>query len=392
MFQEKDPQLEKIIDQLSTMMDLCYVFESQLRSTESVIPLIIVLHQGSTTTVNQEMVSKMNAIFREARMYTFKVFPLDYAISLLKQHNLFFMQHCQIENLIYHVRDANLEQFQVEINEVTFDLVREQIDHQLSSCVHHLDAACEHKDEGNFAKALFSLYAYHKSLLDIAAEFHLGHQFEEHLISELQNLFAPFDINLSCVYDIHIEQDRQLLEYLDQAAEKNFMTPTFLNEQEIEAITSKANITLKATLQLFRSQLKATKYDFEKLGKLKRLPHLTPDQGFQKIRKDLQNLVNRKILELRPGHDKIYYKANLKVDGTADILYHISGLLKVCIMALGNENTDIFPEPKLNIQTTLEHILELLPFEEVECLERIIDELEITTDHYLLEPPKYLYA
>ena len=73
-------------------------------------------------------------------------------------------------------------------------------------------------------------------------------------------------------------------------------------------------------------------------------------------------------------------------------MYHIAAMLKVCILALGNDHTDRFPEPKLNIQTTLEHILDLLPFEEMECLERIIHELEINTNHYVLEPPKCYYA
>src|SRR5690606_18569412 len=155
----------------------------------------------SVSRVTEAMVSKMNAIFREAHLYTFKVFPLDYALNSLKQHNLFFIQHCQKENLLYQLKDANLEQFNMEMSELTFDLVREQIDQQLSSCVHHLDAASEYKDEGSFTKALISLYSYQKNVMDIAAKFHFGHQFEEGLISELQKLFAPYATSLGTVYD-----------------------------------------------------------------------------------------------------------------------------------------------------------------------------------------------
>jgi len=32
----------------------------------------------------------------------------------------------------------------------------------------------------------------------------------------------------------------------------------------------------------------------------------------------------------------------------------------------------IIPQPNVNIQTALEHIYELLPFEEMECLEEIV--------------------
>lgn len=390
MFPEKDPQLEKIMHQLSPILDLRYVFKSQLRSTASKQPLMIVLHQGSTATVTQAMIAKMNLIFKQAPAYTFKVFPLKGALNSLKQHNLFFMQHCQAKNLIYPQKNAHLQQFNLKLSQGTFDLAREQIDRQLSSCVHHLDAACEYKEEGSYTKALHCLYSYQKNVMDIAAAFHFGQPFQEVLLSECQKLFAPYDTRLGTVYDTGNKQDGLLLHYLDQTATGNL--PTSINAEQIVQITTKANTVLKATLNLFRKQLLATKHAIKKRGKPKQLPQTGTSGKEQKIREDLQKLVDRKILELRPGHEKIYYKAHLKIDGTADIMYHIAAMLKVCILALGNDHTDRFPEPKLNIQTTLEHILDLLPFEEMECLERIIHELEINTNHYVLEPPKCYYA
>lgn len=63
--------------------------------------------------------------------------------------------------------------------------------------------------------------------------------------------------------------------------------------------------------------------------------------------------------------------------GLSDILYDIAGIMKVCIIALeyadGRFNR-LIPQPHVNIQTALEHILQLLPFEEMECLEEIIKE------------------
>lgn len=392
MFHEKNPQLKKIIDQLGSQLDLCYVFESQMRTVETVKPIIIVLHRGNHSAVTEDTILEMKSIFKLAHLYTFKIYPLDYAFTSLKGYNLFFMQHCQKENVIYQLKDANLEELDMEVNEVTFEIIRELIDDELSSCVHYFDAALEFKEEGNFVKALVNLYTYHKSLMDIAAQFHLGQEFEATSISELQNLMAPFDRGLGAVYDIHSKEDWRLLKLLDQVSKQNTLMTCSINEKQIEALIAKASKTLDTTMNLFRSQLKAAKLSFEKLDKLRRLSQPKTSEEYQKIREDVQKLVNRKIMELRPGHNKTYYKTNMKIDGSADILYHISGMLKVCIMALGNENTNLFPNPNFNIQTTLEHILQLLPFEEVECLERIIKELEITTDHYVLEPPRYLYA
>lgn len=392
MFNEKNPQIEKIIDQLGSMLDLCYVFESQLRCVDMVKPIIIILHQGDHNSFTEDMDEKIKSLFKTAHLYTFKIFGLDYALTSLKEHNLFFIQHCQKENIIYKLKCANPKEIQMEINEVTFELIREHIDDQLSSCVHYFDAALEFKEEANYVKALVNLNIYHKSLMDIAAKFHLGHEFEATQIRELQELMAPFNRELGAIYDIHSKEDWRLLKLLDQISEHSIIMTSPINEEQIEALINKASQTLDATLNLFRNQHKAAKISYERSHKIRPLSQPKTSKEYQKIREDVQALVNRKILELRPGHNKTYYKANMKIDGPADILYHISGMLKVSIMALGNENSNLFPNPNLNIQTTLEHVLQLLPFEEVECLERIIKELKITTDHYVLEPPRYLYA
>ena len=386
MIQIKNPQLEKIIEQLATMLDLCYVFESQLKSGNSVRPLIIVLHQGDQTTIAETKALKLESIFKTLPWYTFKIFTNQYALTSLKEHHLFFLQHCVEENNIYSAIDATFEAFKVPINWTSFDLIREQTDEQFNSCIHYFYAAVEYKEDGLLDKALSSIYSYHKCLMDIAAKLYLGERFENISIKELQSKMASFDIKLGSIYNLNHKEDYRLLQLLDQVAEHGYFTLTPENDKQVEALIAKASKTLDATKELLRNQLEATKISFKNLGKLKQLPPQNSSKEYQKIREEVQKLVNRKIKELRPGHEKTYYKASLKIDGPADILYHISSVLKVCIIALGNENSNQFPNPNLNIQTTLEHILQLLPFEEIECLEKIIKELDITTDHYVLEP------
>ncbi|MGS2740179.1 hypothetical protein [Sinomicrobium sp. M5D2P17] len=49
--------------------------------------------------------------------------------------------------------------------------------------------------------------------------------------------------------------------------------------------------------------------------------------------------------------------------------------MKVCIIALeyaDGKFSDLIPQSHINIQTALEHALQLLPFEEIECLEEHI--------------------
>src|SRR5690606_9094677 len=95
------------------------------------------------------------------------------------------------------------------------------------------------------------------------------------------------------------------------------------------------------------------------------------------IKAKINELVNIKLCRLSPDSDKYYYKTNFMVHELSDILYDIAGIMKVCIIALEHADSRfnrLIPQPHVNIQTALEHILQLLPFEEMECLEEIIKE------------------
>lgn len=393
MYQERNPKLEKIIDQLGSLLDLCYVFKSQLRSTQNITPMLIVLHQGDQQTITEELSLKIDKLFKTVHLYAVKIFSVEYARNKFILQNLFFIQHCQKENIIYQLKDAKFEDLQQEeIDEQTFGVIHKNLADQFQALEPYLDTALEYMEEEDYVKTLKNLYLYNKLVLTVTTNFHLGHEFEAQSIRELQGLIAPYDLALGKIYNIHSKEDQSLLNLLDQITEEVIYMTAPITREQIDQLIKKADQTSESALRLFNQQLKAAKFSFGKRKNLEKLTLPKASEEYQKIRKDVQQLVNRKIMELRPGHNKTYYKTMLKIDGSADILYHISGMLKVCIMALENENTNLYPNPNLNIQTTLDHILQLLPFEEIECLERIIESLEVTTDHYVLEPPRYLYA
>lgn len=86
---------------------------------------------------------------------------------------------------------------------------------------------------------------------------------------------------------------------------------------------------------------------------------------------------------------------SLRVSGYADVMYLISDIVKVCILALGdgeNHGNRNIPEPSSNISGVLGIILDLIPYEEIDLLDRlreaVLNETEITeveADDFILE-------
>lgn len=98
------------------------------------------------------------------------------------------------------------------------------------------------------------------------------------------------------------------------------------------------------------------------------------DTTEMKVALELQELVASSFTTLRPNkHKKDSYKVELEVEGYLNLLFTVSNLLKVSIMALDAE--DLFsghmPNPQAHIRNMLEIALQLLPFEEAEFLDKL---------------------
>ena len=70
---------------------------------------------------------------------------------------------------------------------------------------------------------------------------------------------------------------------------------------------------------------------------------------------------------------KELYTVNLITEGYLETSFMISSLLKVCITALDAERTpnSVVPEPEQNIREVLGYVLNMIPYEEMEFLDKI---------------------
>ncbi|MDR6302191.1 hypothetical protein [Mesonia maritima] len=71
-----------------------------------------------------------------------------------------------------------------------------------------------------------------------------------------------------------------------------------------------------------------------------------------------------------------YHHKAIPVEDPLESFQSVTHLLKVCLLALEHTGTSFsktIPQPYVNIQQTLEFTLQLLPYEEMEFLEQLIE-------------------
>ena len=94
--------------------------------------------------------------------------------------------------------------------------------------------------------------------------------------------------------------------------------------------------------------------------------------------KDILNIISELAKEhfhtlKRYPSKKELYTVNLITEGYLETSFMISSLLKVCITALDAERTPnrVVPEPDQNIKEVLGYVLNMIPYEEMEFLDKI---------------------
>ncbi|GAA4022393.1 hypothetical protein GCM10022386_01610 [Flavobacterium cheonhonense] len=79
----------------------------------------------------------------------------------------------------------------------------------------------------------------------------------------------------------------------------------------------------------------------------------------------------------------------LNLSGYSDVMYLIADITKVCMLALeGETSSNRIPEPMVNISGVLGIVLDLIPYEEAELLDKMREAVlcqALPEDEYILE-------
>src|SRR5690606_33224776 len=102
-------QKNQIIDNLQSLLDIKYVYESIMEMDGSPKSLLIVILKGNCSSLTQELSSMVAKIFQEQTEYLYRIFSFEYAEKQLKEGNLFFAHGCTWEKQIVNNADTGID-------------------------------------------------------------------------------------------------------------------------------------------------------------------------------------------------------------------------------------------------------------------------------------------
>lgn len=291
----------------------------------------------------------------------------------------FFVNNCIRENMIYTCfDDRSLAPFDDDVLPRVLNSSRIYYEKEIEKVRAFRKGAVQFMDEGNFELAGFMFHQTLEMGYRLAEHFLLGHTHKGHSIREHLNFIGDRSSTFGKIFPQNIEEDILLLNKLDKSYVKSRYSKDFMIEEE------QADL-IKGSVDMFI--LKLEEYipaELEKcLWRIEDKKQFTMQEPLPQNKND-KNPKNEPILNrlrelewkycgtLEPSQQREgHYSLKLINGGYQETMLIITNLIKVCMMAMEypHGSSKWLQEPDIVIADTMGHILDLMPYDEMEFLD-----------------------
>ncbi|GAA3560334.1 hypothetical protein GCM10022395_08920 [Snuella lapsa] len=339
------------------------------------------------------MVSK---IFENETDYLYRIFPYEYAVQQLREENLFFVHGCSCDRLLFKDSDSELDIFHnYHIIERTLKNIQSVFDKESNKMAAFKEGADFFLENGNYSQAVFMLHQYIELWFRYAALFMMGKERKSHSIKELQTYLRGFTPELGNLFNTEIEEEQHLLKLLDNAyISTRYENSYHINKEQILKIQAKADAIHNTVTYLFNNKLNDTKQLIEEKSKTEKANlDITskPDIASETIAKEaltkIKGYANEHFYLLKHNpHRKETRNIHIETKGYLDTSFLLANFLKVSIMALEaiEDKSESVAGADYAVQQVLQCALKLIPYEEMEFLDKVqhlLSETEIVNQN-----------
>tara|TARA_R110002012_G_scaffold272711_1_gene458347 strand:+ start:3886 stop:5097 length:1212 start_codon:yes stop_codon:yes gene_type:complete len=379
---EKTEELSELLDSILNIITIDSAFLSSKQEEGNTeyyfLTLFVDVNNDPLPNEIRSLITKKGKKHPDFRI---RVYTENQSEIGLERGSLYFLGHCCLgENVFARLQGENIMDYSTMAYET---LVKRAIRYHRSE-MGKVNAFANTADilikEGDYAIATFNMHQAFELSFRFIEQMCIGRSMVTHSIISHINYCKQFFPTLQPFLESSELKSNELLLLLEHA----YSVARYGNEFEItktqtKTIQSKMKDFIQEVESIFQRHLDQCKDQIEGIEK-------DFEQAFPKETKSVKNNDESSLLgqlkELEKMHfhalkpyipEKGLYSVELITKGYQETSFMISDLIKVCITALENENfsTRSVPQPHYNISEVLGYILDLIPHDEMEFLDKV---------------------
>lgn len=376
----------QILSKLNSLPRVQLIYQLKLDRNTNRKSLFIFILDKNCAFVPKELSLMLENIFGNETDYMYRVFPFEYARQQLIGHNLFFVRLCLFGRRVYSSSKEGTELFgphsviseQMKMIRLDFKKEMERVGNLMEGAIYLLE-------QGNMRQPALLFHQTVKLLFFKVALFMKGEAYPSQSLKEQQRFIKAYVPELGFLFNAEVEQEPDLLELLDEAYANKVDEHNYLLSKTLFQKIHENTVRMSALVsKLFADKLAECRSYVQKRETKKKIPFVQGNIPNSNIPSQEDDVVLDKIKALAKEHfctlkryptRKELYGVSLITDGYLGASFMVSNLIKVCIMALEVDFTPTraVPEPEHNVREVLGYILDLIPYEEMEFLDKIRD-------------------
>ncbi|WP_318343382.1 hypothetical protein [Flagellimonas baculiformis] len=339
--------------------------------------------------INNKFLPIVQGLFFDHQDHFHNLFSHDYAKTELTNGNLFFINHCRTEHLIFGNRDISFPWSHHEdlTNEKFRKNIEEDFRTSLEGCMAFQKGFKYFKSEDNLSQAAFMAHQGFELGYRVLEGFLCGKVKICHKIEVHQKFLGRNIHRTSGMFNLEDNSEMELLELLDRAYSSSRYENSFHIERgQLDILEHKLELFLDEIRQLFEKELELLQTHYTRSVK-KTCVEPQNVEGANLL-DTIRQLSKENFEMMRPANrrtKKGYYLNHVYVHSHFSLFYTLRSTLNVCVLAL-DEQCDMtldIKNIKEDVKTVLEFAKNLIPLEEGNYLdemrELMLSDKEITT-------------
>ncbi|MGS2761479.1 HEPN domain-containing protein [Sinomicrobium sp. M5D2P9] len=380
----KDITIQEILAKITTLIDTQYIYASDTGEGEEVKKLILVLFPEEALPRQKDHSSIIAQILGDQEDFLLRLYTLQYTEKQIREGNLFFLRICQDANLVYKNEKRYLKPPSegIDIGKA-LAVVGRRFEMEYTKIKAFREGVDFYCDKEDYSQAAFMLHQSVELSFRLVEILMTGKEKICHSIAEHQKYLRDFVPLLGVLFNTEMEKEYRLLQLLDRAyKEVRYGYNYQINKEDLQLALEKYEILQTVVRELFNTGIKTYKDNEVSSQSKEREPPLSQTVSLSAEEKDavkkrIELLIEKKFYKYRQSSKRVYYKAELLLDSPLDVLFGVSSLVKVCVMALEYPEYDLsgtIRQPYMDIKAALEFAVQLMPYDEMECLNEIMEE------------------
>ncbi|MAU17607.1 MAG: DNA-binding protein [Muricauda sp.] len=388
---EKTEELSELLDSVLNIITIDRAFLSRKQNEGNTVyyflTLFVDVNNDPLPNEIRSLVAKKGKKHPDFRI---RVYTENQSETGLERGSLYFLEHCCLGKTVFaHPEGENI----MDYSTMAYQTLMKRATRYHKSELGKVNAFANTADilikEGDYAIATFNMHQAFELAFRFIEQMCIGRSMVTHSIISHINYCKHFFPTLQPFLETSELKSNELLLLLEHA----YSVARYGNEFEItkvqtKTIQSKMKDFIQEVVIIFKRHLGQCKDQIERNGKNKASPKETKsveNNNEPSLFGQLKELEKEHFFALKPYiPEKGLYSIELITEGYGETSFMISNLIKVCITALGTENfsTRAVPQPHRNISEVLGYILDLIPHDEMEFLDKarkLLSEQKTTT-------------